>query len=173
MPGRSSCDEQLLSLLSQRFRDFFSLLAAQFTNVLEPRDKLCLITAEHLTTERRQENENTIGEPREEETGAQSEVRHHSSRQLYTLFILISPNGGLTISLPCRRIGQRCAGREGRVNSYHEVSHKLDGAVDVCLFQLLCGFGSNARDVRQLCYVLEGRALEVRILLSCGGGHVH
>ena len=65
MPERSSCDEQLLSLLSQRFRDFLSLLAAQFTNVLEPRDKLFLITAEHLTTERRQENENTIGEPRE------------------------------------------------------------------------------------------------------------
>ena len=63
MPERSSCDEQLLSLLSQRFRDFLSLLVAQFTNVLEPLDKLLLITAEHLTIERRQEHANTIGEP--------------------------------------------------------------------------------------------------------------
>jgi hypothetical protein len=42
MSERSSCDEQLRSLLNQRFRDFLSLLTAQVTNYHDPRDKLAV-----------------------------------------------------------------------------------------------------------------------------------
>ena len=80
MSERSSCDERLRSLLNQLFRDFLSLLTARVTNFLEPRAKFCRITAPGLTTGRRQEHANTIGES-ETEMGnrAKSEVRHRGT----------------------------------------------------------------------------------------------
>jgi hypothetical protein len=55
---------------------------------------------------------------------------------------------------------QRTGGSGKFINSYHEVAHELDGDVDVRLFQLLSVYGTNVRDVRHVCYVLEGRSLE-------------
>ena len=58
-------------------------------------------------------------------------------------------------------IGQRCTGHEGQYK-YHEFAHKLDGAVDVSISQVVWfSVVRCTRHIRHVFYVLEWCELEI------------